>query len=400
MFRSSFRRRGDALVISLLAICAPAVLAAPPARADSLVYVKDGDVRVLDDLGDHRVTTDGRWEAPSQADDGTIVAVHVSDGEAGHRNRVLVRLGRDGTQIGAPVVTVDPNSSQNGPFDAKVSPDGRYVAYWFLKPSFSDQPIAAIAHSDRDTETYELHELSGHWKPFWLDSTTVAEFDTENFPRAVTYTIGEQNSAGWFGDASSPRLAGGDVTRDGRLLATVNVDAATLDISMLATPRGTPTPACSFSAPAGSFQSPTWSPDGKELAWSEDDGVHVAEVVDVADCASITSKLAIPGGHQPDWGPADATAVAPGTAAAVPGKATRALVRKGLPVHVKCPGPCAAKASLVSRGRVIARAKATLSGAGTKTLRLRARLPRSVRSVTVKVTIGAERDSSTVKIRG
>jgi hypothetical protein len=54
-----------------------------PASADSLVFIKDHDVWLSqpDGSGQYRVTTDGTadnpYASPSQADDGTIVAMRA-----------------------------------------------------------------------------------------------------------------------------------------------------------------------------------------------------------------------------------------------------------------------------------------------------------------------------------
>ena len=63
------------LVIAIAAVAALAAAAAP-AGASSLVYAKDGNVRLTDPSGgkQHQVTFDGGYSSPSQADDGTTVA--------------------------------------------------------------------------------------------------------------------------------------------------------------------------------------------------------------------------------------------------------------------------------------------------------------------------------------
>lgn len=48
---------------------------------------------------------------------------------------------------------------------------------------------------------------------------------------------------------------------------------------------------------------PTWAPRGTALAWYEQGAIHVWD--DVSRCAGASSKPVIPGGSEPDWGPAD-----------------------------------------------------------------------------------------------
>jgi hypothetical protein len=118
--------------ISALAAAALCAAAAVPAvaAADSLVYVKDGNVflSAADGSAARQVTTDGGYESPSQADDGTIVAGRRTE-ENGRTPRRLHRMDRDGRALNAPVETVAvDNSFYIGPLEPKVSPDGRYVA--------------------------------------------------------------------------------------------------------------------------------------------------------------------------------------------------------------------------------------------------------------------------------
>lgn len=51
----------------------------------------------------------------------------------------------------------------------------------------------------------------------------------------------------------------------------------------------------------GEFGRPSGSPDGRSLAWAEGDGILAGEFG--RDCSG-TPKLRIPGGREPDWGPA------------------------------------------------------------------------------------------------
>src|SRR3954452_19652888 len=77
-----------------LAACAVAALAAAaPASADSIVYVKDGNVWLTspDAAKGYQVTFDGGYDSPPPGGSGLIVALH---------NGRLVRLDRSGHQIG------------------------------------------------------------------------------------------------------------------------------------------------------------------------------------------------------------------------------------------------------------------------------------------------------------
>ena len=58
------------------------------------------------------------------------------------------------------------------------------------------------------------------------------------------------------------------------------------------------------SAPNTRIESPTWTPDGKRLAWSERSGVWTTGIASgAADCQANPRRL-VRGGSQPDFGPA------------------------------------------------------------------------------------------------
>jgi hypothetical protein len=65
---------------------------------------------------------------------------------------------------------------------------------------------------------------------------------------------------------------------------------------------------CQVSATSGKLSSPTWSPDGRSLAWADARGIWVGRVGDVfgpdGPTCELTKRLVIPGGSKPDWGPA------------------------------------------------------------------------------------------------
>ncbi len=117
------RRRALAGVLAAAALA----VAAAPAGASSIVFVKDGNVWLTDPDGarQYQVTFDGGYLSPSQADDGTIVA---------WRAKQFVRMDRSGRVLNPPVDGIgrdDGGGKFYGPWEPKVSPDGRRIAYWF-----------------------------------------------------------------------------------------------------------------------------------------------------------------------------------------------------------------------------------------------------------------------------
>ena len=88
------------------------------AQAESLVYTRGGDVYLTGAPGTLRLTTDGGYESPSQADDGTIVAVRKGLDNDGQTYRYLIRMNRNGVRLNPPAETIDHISTYSGPFNA------------------------------------------------------------------------------------------------------------------------------------------------------------------------------------------------------------------------------------------------------------------------------------------
>jgi hypothetical protein len=146
---------------------------------------------------------------------------------------------------------------------------------------------------------------------------------------------------------------------------------------------GVPTMECRMTdAVGGEFGRPSWSPDGSSLAWSEGNGIWAMAIG--RDCSGA-QKLVIPGGREPDWGPADLGAVGPAV------KVPRSMGRV-LRVSVTC-GSCMAKVVARADGRVVARASKRISG--NARLKLRPKRLRGARRLSVKVTVKPDGGSAT-----
>ena len=324
------------LVIAIAAVAALAAAAAP-AGASSLVYAKDGNVWLTDPSGgkQYQVTFDGGYSSPSQADDGTIVAL---------QNRRFVRMDRSGRQLNAPVdgIGTDPNGGEfYGPYEPKVSPDGRRIAYWFgqyeqrydygcycylwttensvtwtwadhFKPYTDDGQDKGTAAPSWLTNDRLLATYPGFYQSVW---TWKLDSGHANYDAQWSFSIPNPDGGYYdFGDAEvSPdgsrfaATAGGDATSDDQLyIATTNgplwVGDPPYDNGLEALPTQ-PTLRCGGTV--GKVVSPTWSPDSHELAYSVADGVHVIGADNLDDCRALTDRTIAPGGSEPDWGPAD-----------------------------------------------------------------------------------------------
>ena len=141
----------------LIAALVAAGVAASPAAADSIVYVKQGNLYLTSPDGSqgYQLTSDGGYSSPSQAADGTIGALHDDQ---------MVRLDRAGHVLSA----VDGIGSGNdasigGPYEPRISPDGtRFAYYFYVQTSFDDyeHAIRWIDTGSYSTWTYADHFTS------------------------------------------------------------------------------------------------------------------------------------------------------------------------------------------------------------------------------------------------
>jgi WD40-like Beta Propeller Repeat len=303
--------------------CAVAALGmAGPAGADSLVYVRDHNVWLsnADGSGQYEVTLDGTagspYESPSQADDGTIVAVRTPPGGRPQ----LWRMRQNGQLLNAPINTPAPGT---GAIDARVSPDGRLVAYWFVTTVFDPTCVfcvdvssrALISHSDSFTPPDAVGTPNTGSLPSWMSNDEIL-LSNGNATQWF-YKLGMTEGAEWFEDTDNcgcgapVGLTDGEVSRDGTRLALVRGDHQETIVVYQSSgipppPPATPTvpvPKCEFTGPTGKFLGPTWSQDGQTLAWQEDDGIWSDALTDLSTCAG-TPHLVVAGATEPDFGPA------------------------------------------------------------------------------------------------
>ena len=308
---------------ALLPVVVSAAAAIWPAQAiaSSLVYLKSGDVYLgsPDGAVARQLTTGGGFESPSQADDGTVVAIERGEAD-GFKLGYVHRMTRTGEAIGAPTRCGPENStSYAGPLGAEVSPDGELLAFhYFQFPT--ESPTAAYCPIGRDASTTEFGEIGGHFNPSWISGGRVVLFATTTLPNVITDAPGpppENASEGWFTE-SGIQLAAGATDREFTKFAGIVSGGSEVRIyQMNGPPPAEPTARCSFTFEGASdhYEHPTWSPDGTQLAWDEPDGIHVADVPTPVpaedDCARVTEGLVIPGGEDPHWGPAAAPRAEP-----------------------------------------------------------------------------------------
>jgi hypothetical protein len=339
-------RRSIALAAAALALAAAA---APTAQADSIVFERGGNVWLAapDGSGAHQVTSSGGYSNPSQANDGTIFAV---------KGNLIHRMSRGGR-----LLNLAGDSSGSGPLIASAAPGGALVAYHYNNTgSITPGLRTALSHAGRQTSNDELFNIGGWINPSWIGDGMLLMFDgSPTFTGdTLIYTVGGSGTQRWYEDPDLA-LSGGEI--DPSLTRLAATDGAVIRLYRLNAPPpavNVDSSVCVISDPSGSFFRPTWSPDGRSLAWQDDEGIWAGQF-DRETCDG-GADLVIPGGTAPDWGPA-----APGKAlTAKAAKRIRlAALLKGLKVRVKC--TCRAVGTLRLGKRRIGRKSKRLTVSGT-----------------------------------
>ena len=398
------------------AVTAAACLAlAGPASADSIVYIKDHNVWIAapDGTKQHQVTTDGaadwRYSSPSQADDGTIVAAKGTD---------IVRMKQNGEVLSSfdpPATTDSAGQHIDGtPLGVKVSPDGSKVAYSYVHAncppgvSCGVRYVTMYSHADRATDPEEFGKLYRR-NPSWITNNRILAFNGyQSQVNIDDFGGGRDSDVHWFddedifGQGSSTDLGDGELSPQGDRLAILRGYGDNLQLAFFAVEGdartsipATPKPAC-ITGEEPTLNSPTWSPDGQVVAFEHKDGIETMRLPTVApdSCAGAESgRVVIPGGQQPDFGPADVNPPPPpckvncepppckvnceppvdDEITVVPPKSAKLgnVAKKGFALKVTVPG--AGKLSVTARlgGKKAGSGKTTTPGASTATVTVR-----------------------------
>ena len=336
-------KRLSRLCPAALLVAAVSLLVAPAAAdAASIVFVKNNNVWLAkaDGSGQTRLTRDGTaanpYYSPTQADNGTIVALRGPDGRATVATftgggSMIYRLSPRGKLLGSPRISLFEPMPALVPraLAAEVSPNGRTLAISQLLYGTEDKPggrrglqakALNIVYKDVATGRYKGKSellLQQLWSPSWIDNSRLLVFDQYSQVGAHVYvaSVGRKPAPFYRDPARSElverwnafSLGGCELTRKGDKLALsrAKLGGGQPTIEIFAT-RGVGAPPeqrCTLAGPDLSLEPGlSWSPDGATLSWFEDSGIWSTPVRFDAPGCGLKPKLVIRGGISPDWG--------------------------------------------------------------------------------------------------
>jgi hypothetical protein len=274
---------------------------------------------------------DDPYRDPTQSDAGVILALR------GHAS--MYRFGRDGRELAPPVQLA---ALENGTEGLAVSADGSQVAYVTtgtgtqIDPRWGT-PTGIFLYGGTDVADIQGTPVEGGigpnlLYPDWAAGDRLVVGDGSDL---YTYAIGDDAATVWVsfrdgcvtdfdcpdGQEAYASLKEPVLSPDGRLLvynyAPFFGDAGRRVSTLTGPPPAPVTTACLIPGQEHHAIPPTFAPDGSSLAFddvvfdpatfetTEGQGIRVMEVdIRASDCGLSSARLVLPGGSQPDWGPA------------------------------------------------------------------------------------------------
>ncbi len=289
---STHRSHPRRAAVALLAAAGTALAAAAPAAADSIAYVKDGAIFHVSPDGSR---TERMIERPADAP--FTALAHRTNGDV-----YAVKGGRlfDTTWY----VRGEARGGAADVAEPALSPDSVTIAY--TRAGTTSTAFADVESPTGHFPTYR--PISGWSQPSWVpgeDDVLVTG------PGGVAFANPDSGRVrAWAVPSVDGGLRDGEIARDLERTAFVagRNDELIVFHRLPAGVYAAPV-TCDYAItnPTGRFRSPSFSPDGQQLAYADDEGVWVVDLPasDGSTCGTPDAepKLVAPGGASPDFGP-------------------------------------------------------------------------------------------------
>jgi hypothetical protein len=332
------------ILISLLTAAALVLVLAATASASSVAYIDGHNLWLSSPDGARKVqvtsggTEDASWNFPAQGPDGKTVVVHRDTFDGGSKRPVLYLYGADGKLVTANVMPVYAGATVPVyPIGLDMDWNSNAVAYGYSYCGFACQSVYRgywLTFSDNQgAYPSDPQGASDAFNPTFYKTRVVSSdsggniFVQPDVPEAP-FTSSYQ---GWITHGDGYYLSRAEVSPANNQVAIDWIQDGGAQGITVAQHSG-PVPsdlvaACDLPT-VGKASYATFSPDGSQVAWQDDQGVKVAGVPNLAagtDTCTLTAPAHViaPGGRSPSFGGADVAAVS-GGAGGGPGGGTPA----------------------------------------------------------------------------